>query len=204
MVYLLIGALGLIFIHLGDPIALKRLPLLKPLVTISGVGMACFASIMVSLSPDKVELPAWTTWAGWTVLTVSCLLVIYSLFINLPFYKTYIAKGVGDTLITTGFYALTRHPGVLWTVLFFIGLSLVSRSHLVIISAPFFIVLDVILVAIQDRFFFCRMFRGYKQYQKDTPMLIPNKKSIQVFFHSIGFERNHHFILGGHDDFKIS
>jgi len=122
---------------------------------------------------------------GWVLLGASFLLVVYSLFINLPFRKTYLATGVGGELITSGFYALTRHPGVLWTVLLMGGLILVSRSRLVMAATPLFILLDLLVVSIQDRYFFGRMFAGYDAYRKKTPMLIPNAKSTRAFICSI-------------------
>ncbi len=203
MVYLFVGAIGFVIIHLCDPVAIKRLPFLKPLVWVLGIGMVCFAAIMTSISADKVMLPVWSVWLGWTFLAASFFLVIYSLFINLPFHKTYIIKGVGDRLVTTGFYALVRHPGVLWSALLIISVMLVSRSRLGLIAAPLFIILDVILVTIQDRYFFVRMFDGYELYRKETPMFIPNKHSIKNFFNSLRTTSSTSRITGGHNDIEL-
>jgi len=38
---------------------------------------------------------------------------------------------------------------------------------------------------IQDKFFFTRMFPGYDRYQQETPMLVPNRRSIRVFIKSL-------------------
>jgi hypothetical protein len=40
---------------------------------------------------------------------------------------------------------------------------------------------DVIVVVIQDRVFFDRMYPGYPAYRKTTPMLIPNWYSLAAF-----------------------
>jgi len=45
--------------------------------------------------------------------------------------------------------------------------------------------LDILLVAIQDRFFFGRMFEGYNTYRRQTPMLVPNRRSISAFISSL-------------------
>ncbi len=105
----------------------------------------------------------------------------YSLFINLPFNKTYISSNETNTLIKTGFYALTRHPGVLGFIGLNIAVTLICRAQLMLVAAPVFISLDITLVVIQDYYFFPKMFPGYAEYKKETPMLLPNRKSFRVF-----------------------
>jgi len=104
MIYIVIGSLGFLIIHLLDIVSLKRVPGAKPLTWILGSGLLAYSLIMVCLAPDKLPLPIWSTWLGWALLSVSLFLLIYSLFITLPFRKTYITTGVGNKLITTGLY----------------------------------------------------------------------------------------------------
>ncbi len=180
MVYIAIGILGFLILHVLDIVSLKRIPGAKPVTWILGSGLLGYSFIMMSLAPDKLLLPLWSTWLGWGLLLLSAFLLVYSLFINLPFRKTYIATGVSDKLITTGLYALVRHPWIHWFILILLSLILVSRSSLLLIAAPIFILLNILLVVIQDRFFFGRMFAGYDRYRKETPMLLPNRKSINA------------------------
>jgi len=182
MIYIAVGIFGFIIIHLFDIVSLKRIPSgAKPCVWTAGGGLLVYSLIMLSLQSNTLPLPIWSTWLGWGLLTLSLLLLIYSLFINLPFRKTYIATGVGDKLITTGLYALVRHPWIHCFTLTLLALILVSKSSLLLIAAPIFILLDIVLVIVQDKFFFIRMFDGYKQYQRQTPMLVPNRQSINTF-----------------------
>jgi len=185
MIYILLSVLAVTIVHFCDPIAIKKLPFLKPVVWILGMGIIVYSAIMTCLSPAKISLPIWTAWFGWIFLILAFLLLGYSLFINLPFRKTYISSGVGDKLITTGFYALTRHPGVLWMVLLLIGLVLVSKSYLMLIAAPIFLLVDIVAVVVQDRFYFGRMFPDYTEYRRRTPMLVPNIKSLKDFIFSL-------------------
>jgi len=185
MIYILLSVLAVTIVHFCDPIAIKKLPFLKPVVWILGMGIIVYSAIMTCLSPAKISLPIWTAWFGWIFLILAFLLLGYSLFINLPFRKTYISSGVGDELITTGFYALTRHPGVLWMVLLLIGLVLVSKSYLMLIAAPIFLLVDIVAVVVQDRFYFGRMFPDYTEYRRRTPMLVPNIKSLRDFIFSL-------------------
>jgi protein-S-isoprenylcysteine O-methyltransferase Ste14 len=185
MIYIILAFLGYFVIHFSDPVAIKRLPLIKPILWVIGVGILAYAVIKASLSPEKVILPGWTLWVGWGLLVISLTLVAYSLYISLPFRMTYISKGAGNKLITTGLYALIRHPWLYWSFLVMLSLVLVSQSKLILVSAPLFALLEIIAVFIQDYFYFPRMFAGYKDYRRATPMLIPNYKSIKAYCQSI-------------------
>ncbi len=180
MIYIAIGCLGFLIFHILDVVSLKRLPRAKPFTLILGSGLLVYALAMAFLWSDKLPLPVWPIWLGWALLTTSLFLLVYSLFINLPFRKTYIATGVGDKLITTGLYALVRHPWIHWFILLLLSLILISRSSLLLIASLIWILLNILLVIIQDKFFFGRMFAGYDQYRKETPMLLPNRKSISA------------------------
>ena len=184
MVYIALGGLGFLVIHAFDIVCLKRIPIAKIFTWISGSGLLVYAIIMVSLGPEKLPLPSWATWSGWILLSISLFLLMYSLFINLPFRKTYVDTGVGDNLIKTGLYALVRHPGVHWLTVLMLSLFLASGSKLLLIASPIWILLDILLVYIQDRFVFGRMFAGYNKYRRETPMLIPNKESINACINS--------------------
>jgi len=185
MIYIVLGGLGFLVIHLLDIVSIKRIPRVKPLTVLVGTGLVVFSIIMLCLSPDKLALPLWTTWLGWVVLPISLFMLIYSLFINLPFGKTYVATGVGDKLITSGLYALVRHPWVHGLILLLLALILVSKSSLMLIAVPIWVLVDIGLVAIEDRFFFGRMFAGYDNYRRQTPMFIPNRRSINAFISSL-------------------
>ena len=121
------------------------------------------------------------------LLIVSLFMILMALFVNLPFRKTYIEAGVSDKLVKTGLYALVRHPGVYWVATFFFSFVLISRSSMMLVAALVFIFLNTVLVIIEDKYFFVKMFEGYREYQKETPMLIPNRRSIKAFFRTVKF-----------------
>ncbi len=102
MIYVAMGRLGLLVIHLFDIVSLKRLPEVKPFTWILGSSLLVYALAMAYLWSDKLSLPIWPVWLGWVLLTISLLRLIYSLSINLLFRETYIATGVGDKFVTTG------------------------------------------------------------------------------------------------------
>lgn len=185
MIYIAIGTLGFLLIHFFDIVSVKMIPGAKLFIWLLGSSLLGYALVMVCLAPNKLLLPVWSTWLGWGLLSISLLLLIYSLFINLSFRKTYVTTGVSDQLITTGLYALVRHPGMHWFILFMLSLILVSKSSLLLIASPIWILLDILLVFVQDKFFFVKMFDGYDRYRQETPMLVPNRKSINAFINSI-------------------
>lgn len=189
MVYIALGSLGFLILHFLDVASLKRIPGVKPCTLVLGSGLLVYSLIMLCLNSDKLPLPFWSTWLGWALLPISLLLLMYSLFINLPFRKTYIATGVGDTLITTGLYALVRHPGVHWFIGLILSLVFISGSKPLLIASPIWILIDILLVFIQDKFLLGRMFDGYDSYQQETPMLLPNKESISACIRTINQTR---------------
>ena len=185
MIYIAIGAFGFLIIHLFDIVSLKKVPKAKPFTWILGSGLLVYALTVTCLQSDKLLLPMWSAWLGWGLLFVSLSLLVYSLFINLPFRKTYVTAGIGDKLITTGLYALVRHPWVHCFTLLLLSLILASRSSLLLIASPIWILLYILLVVIQDKFLFGRMFDSYDSYRHKTPMLLPNRQSIRAFVNSV-------------------
>jgi len=181
-----VGCLGFLVLHLFDVLSLKRIRWgAKPLAWTLGISLVAYSLIMVCLAPDKLSLPVWSMWLGWALLPASLSMLMVSLFLNLPFRKTYVTAGIGDKLVTDGLYALVRHPGVIWFVPFVFSLLLISRSSRLLIGAPVFILLDIVLVAVQDRFFLSKMFAGYEGYRHKTPMLVPNRQSLNAFIGSV-------------------
>jgi len=186
MIYIGIGILGFIIIHLFDLVSIKKIPFgVKPVVWTGGFGILFFSLVKMCLLSESLPMPGWVIWLGWAMFAVSVVMITLALFVNLPFRKTYIEAGVGDKLIKSGLYALVRHPGVYWVALFFFSLVFISRSHIMLIAAPIFVVLNTALVVFQDKYFFPKMFKGYDEYQKETPMLVPNKQSIKAFAKSL-------------------
>jgi protein-S-isoprenylcysteine O-methyltransferase Ste14 len=120
-----------------------------------------------------VRVTARILWAA------AAFLLIYSLFLELPFVKTYGGAKYSSDLVDTGTYALCRHPGVLWFGLMFFFYFLATGAVLMIPAGIIWTGLDVVHVYIEDRYFFPRMFSDYKIYSESTPMLIPNRESIR-------------------------
>jgi protein-S-isoprenylcysteine O-methyltransferase Ste14 len=178
MGYILLGGLAFLVAFFFDLAALKGIAYLKQAIGLVFVSLFGFALLMVCLQAESFSLPHWLSWVGWPLLIISACLLLYSIFLEIPFQQTYATNGVGDKLVKTGTYALVRHPGVLWFGIFLLALIVISRSKLLLIAAPLWFLLDVLWVWIQERFYFSQMFPGYEQYKRETPMLIPTRESI--------------------------
>ena len=114
------------------------------------------------------------------IATIFFVLLIYTLFFALPFEDTYVKESSQRLAYTEGVYALCRHPGVLWFIGFylFLGWGLGCRE-----ASTFGIVVsfwNVLYVVFQDKYSFPLTFNNYREYQKQTPFLIPNRRSIET------------------------
>lgn len=112
------------------------------------------------------------------------ILMIFTLFFNLPIKITYVMteKKEKNSTITTGMYALCRHPGVLTFFLSYFFFYLATEKQAMFFAWLIWTMLDIIYVYIQDRFIFPKTLFGYNEYCKTTPFLIPNLKSLHRFF----------------------
>lgn len=182
------GVAGFLIAILADFLSAGRLKILARLGFWIAIGFLIYALYETALRADRFNISGALVLVGWVFLPISFGLLIYSLFIELPFLSTYTGGGKQQALITRGTYALTRHPGLLWFGLFLLALLPVSRSRELILAAPIWFGLDFLWVVLQDRFIFVKLFRHYPVYQKETPMLFPNYKSLKRCIATLGKE----------------
>ncbi|MBN2462003.1 MAG: hypothetical protein JXB43_00190 [Dehalococcoidia bacterium] len=189
MVYIAIGVLGFAAAFAFEWASLKRVPVIKQLVGLVAISLLIYAAIMVCHSPTKLELPIFVRFIGGCLLVIFLSLLIYSLFIEIPFRNTYAKQGVGEKLIFTGTYALVRHPGVIWLAFVFLALALLYPSPTLFLAIVVWLLMDVIYITVQDKYFFPKMFPNYQDYKRQTPFLIPNKQSFFACLKTLKFPR---------------
>jgi protein-S-isoprenylcysteine O-methyltransferase Ste14 len=185
MLYILIGICGFLAAYAFDWASLRNLRVIKQLTGLLAICLSVYATIMVCVTPIKFHLPFFTRPLGVALLLISLCLLVYSLFIEIPFHSTYAEKGVGNELTTTGTYALVRHPGVIWLTLVYLSLALLFPSTILFLAVTIWLIMDIILVTLQDKILFPKMFPAYREYQLKTPFLIPTKQSISACLRTI-------------------
>ena len=185
MGYILTGVLGFSVGYSFELLALKRVRGGKPLIGMVAGGLLAYSTVMVCLDTGRFELPFWIQSVGWFLLPFSGLLLAYSLFLELPFSRTHRTVGPAPELVTTGTYALVRHPTVPWYALVLFSLLLVSRSTLLLLAMPLWLALDVLWVVLQERLLLSKAFPEYEAYRRTTPMLIPTRRSLRASLGSL-------------------
>lgn len=179
MGYVLIGTLAFVFFFFFDVYTLKNQRVKKRFYGIIGVGVLVYLVVMVTVNSIRIDFPiplriaAFVFWVGITFL------LIYSLFLEIPFVKTYAKKQQNNELVKNGTYALCRHPGVLWFGLSFLFFFYTIGAVLLIPAGIVWTSVDVLYVYLQEKLIFYKIFPDYKDYVKITPMLIPTKVSIK-------------------------
>ncbi len=187
MKYILVGLAGFGLAFLFDWLSLKRLPVIKPLAWVAVLALLIYAIIKLSVEALRFSSPAFTAPLGICLLVPSTCLLIYSLFIEIPFVATYVTPNTSK-LVSSGTYALVRHPGVIWLAFVFVSLLLLFPSITLFVASIIWLGADVLHVFIQDKFIFPKMFPDYSEYRRRTPFLIPNCSSFRACLRTFGIK----------------
>lgn len=178
MNYILTGVVAFIFMFFFDLSTLNNEGIKKKIFGVIGLSLFAFSAIRVTIVSEKIDFPIMLRFASGILWACAFFLLIYSLFLELPFSKTYGKKQHSSDLVDTGTYALCRHPGVLWFGLMFLFFFFTTGAKLLLPAGIIWTSVDVLHVYIQEKYFFTKMFPKYKDYMKTTPMLIPTRESI--------------------------
>jgi protein-S-isoprenylcysteine O-methyltransferase Ste14 len=184
-----LGALAFLIAFGFDLASLARRTILKRSCLVLASLLFLLALYEALRQPPLWPAPAWATAFGVVLSLTGVGLALYSLVIELPARHTYLGPGAADQLVTTGAYALTRHPAVLWFALFLGGLVIANRSQALLMAAPVWLGLDVVYVWLQDRYLFPRQFKDYARYRAQTPMLLPTARSIRRCWQTLAQRR---------------
>ncbi len=173
MTQIFLGLAGFALFLLADFAALKRIPVVKPIAWIIGTGVLIYSICKIIGTAPRFTFNPLLASAGWVLIILSGAVLVYALFINIPLRKTYIQTGIGKELVTSGLYSVVRHPGWYPFAGVMTGLVLVFPSTAMVWAATVWALADLALIIFQDRIIFPRMFKGYQNYQKEIPMIVP-------------------------------
>lgn len=183
--YVLIGFLGFVLMAGADWATFKEIRLLKPLLWVAMVPVSLFATAMAWVDTDHFAFPDALSMLAWIPLVTFFGLFLYSLYVEIPFQKTYINQKQPERVVTRGTYSLTRHPALIWFSIWIISSVFASKSVTLAVAAPVWIIAYICCMFIEDKLTSLGHFgEEYHEYQKETPMLIPNSKSIRRFMGS--------------------
>ncbi len=192
MKYVLLGLCAWPAFAVFEYASLKKIAGLKQVMATLTVALSGSSLVVMCVDGEKLALPSSLPWLGLVLAVVFGLLWFYSTFIEIPFAATYLRPGHGDRLITTGTYALARHPTVLWFALFLVGLVLATRSRLLLLAAPIWLAVDVLYVWMEEKLFLEKVFTDYQDYQQRTPMLSPTPRSLRRFLRTVRHQQQKH------------
>ncbi len=188
ILYLVIGIFGFISLLLFDVLSLCNKKYSKYIFGISGFLLIFVSSIMIILNYSHfLEIDNVFRFIALFFALASLVLLIYSVFIEVG-KKTYKVENE-HALVTTGTYALTRHPGVLWMLLLYIFGAIFFQNLLAIYAALTWTLVNIAYVSIQEHFIFHKIFDNYDKYRESTPMILPNFDSIEKFITTKNWRR---------------
>lgn len=118
-------------------------------------------------------------WGCMLLAIFALILLIDTLFFELPFEETYIESEGKARVYDQGMYALCRHPGVIWFFFFYLFLGVALLPGKFIFIGMLYSLCNILYVIFQDVWTFPHTFVDYEEYKKQTPFLIPNSHSIK-------------------------
>ena len=177
---ILLGATSFFVVFWVDVAALKKIRFVKPALWLVSVALFVWGAALCIRDPERIPLCPAVRAAGWILGVAFALLLLYSLFIEIPFLEAYVHPGKPGAVVARGTYALCRHPGVWWFAGLLVSVSLADGSRWLLLATPVWVVLDALYVVAQDRVFFPRMFGPeYEAYRRDVPFLLPTARSFR-------------------------
>jgi protein-S-isoprenylcysteine O-methyltransferase Ste14 len=180
LIFVLCGALAFLLLFAADVLLLRGFTAAKTAVFAGAAALMLAGLVGGALSPSRLDIPPWLRAAGWVLGTVSLALVVLALVVEVPAIRLYLGSGAGTKLVTTGMYAMARHPGVPCFSVFLVSLALATGSATLAVAVPVWIGLDVALVVWQERACLVPVYGDeYRAYQETVPMLVPTPSSIR-------------------------
>src|SRR5659263_290843 len=146
MIFIYLGIIAFIFMFLYDFYTLRNERRKKSFFGIIGLTLFIYSAIMLIVFLNKIIFPIPIIILALIVSIISCFLLAYSLFLELPFTKTYANEKHNDGLVVTGTYALCRHPGVIWFGILFVSLLFLTGAILLIPATIIWTSTDICLL----------------------------------------------------------
>jgi len=175
-VYLCVGAVSSVPLTLyinSDPIlvenrtkagpAAEQQPFQKIIVLCLALpGIAAFIVPGLDHRFSWSSMPAWLSLAG-NLLILLCMWIVYRVFRENSFASATIEIGSGQKVISSGPYAIVRHPMYSCAAMYFIGMSLALGSYWGFVPSVLIIIGLVVRLLDEEKFLRINL-RGYTEY----------------------------------------
>lgn len=180
IVAIVAGLVGFALLTAADELALRK----RRAGRVVCFALSCVilggALVSACLLGPRLDLPPAVRVIGAVLGAGALALVVVSLLLEVPTHRIYLGAAGPKRLVTTGTYALCRHPGVPFLAVFLVSLALATRSRDLAVAAPVWIALDSLHVVRQERRYLIPVFGSqYVSYQAQVPMLLPTITSIR-------------------------
>lgn len=184
MVY---GIVSFVVLSVYDLAALRGAGVWKHLIGVISIVLLAFGFVRIATSGQTLGLPWAARIGGIAACVVFGALLIYSLFGELSLSETYTNPDTPQYLVTTGTYAMCRHPGVLWFIGGLAGFAVAVDSTAALAALPLWGGLDIAYAVLQDRYYFPKIFgHAYREYQRSVPFLVPTRRSLHRCLRTMG------------------
>jgi len=185
MLFILSGAIGFLFMLGSDLVGIKKNNVAQSLLAFFGTIIIVSSSVGILLVGNTYQLDVGLRVLFGAIGLVFLFFLIYSVLIEVK--KN---KAESNQLVTSGTYALSRHPGVLWLFFYYVFGSLSFANTDILIAGIVWSLINVIYVIVQEKVIFTRIFSNYEIYKKETPMLLPTRSSIKKCLVTLDGGRN--------------
>lgn len=171
-----IGGTGFLFLVLYDLSQLrpgKYLPRLTSCIGYGSLILAVFLEIFLYW-PEKSPPLLIILKLGAAALSAG--LLVYAVFIETaPGAAAGVSAGrkTERIAVTKGSYGVVRHPGFWWFLLLQISIIWLTAHKDTIIIAAGLVSMNFLLILMEDRWIFPRIFTNYDEYRQQVPMLLP-------------------------------
>lgn len=161
----LIGATGYLLAGLYDVAILYDKPLVRKLLY---VGFFITAVPYPVIFFTRVSpLPGFAAWIVFPLVIPFALLLVYSVLVEIALHS-----GSSGKLYRGGTYKISRHPGFIWYTVINMLVSIYYWNYHVTMLFLGLTLCNLVLITVEDRILFPRMFDEYREYRRSTPFIL--------------------------------
>lgn len=178
----ILGILGFLLLFIFDYLSMIHKRKSKYVFIVLGILSISIGSVLVAREDMGFSLPTSLRIFFGAMMILFLILLMYSVVIEVG--KNTYQYDDKPVLVTSGTYAISRHPGVLWLFGFYLSLGFLLGHTGLLLASILFTLTNIFYVYLQERFIFGHIFHGYHTYQQTTPFIIPTTKSLKAFIYS--------------------